>query len=307
MPGKTHRNGLTIIELFKMFPDDASAETWFEIQRWPHGRFCPDCGSLSTVPVKSRKPMPYRCKDCRKHFSVRKGTVMQSSKIPSQKWVLAIYMMTTGIKGTSSMKIHRELGIRQSTAWFLMQRIREGFIDGRMKMAGPVEVDETFLGGKEKNKHKDKKIKGSQGGAGKTVIIGAKDRDTKRVDARTISRRDKTVMQGFVADRAEARATIYTDEANQYKGMPFNHDAINHGVGEYVRGDVHTNGIESFWSLLKRGYHGTFHHMSEKHMGRYVTEFTGRNNVRELDTVVQMSLLARGMVGKRLTYKELIA
>ncbi len=126
-PGKAHREGMTVIELLKMFPDDAAAEKWFEAQRWPEGRFCPDCGSTDTVPVASRKPMPHRCRSCRGHFSVKKGTVMQSSKIGLQKWVIAIYMMTTGLKGTSSMKLYREVGIRQATAWFMMQRIREGF------------------------------------------------------------------------------------------------------------------------------------------------------------------------------------
>ena len=151
-PGKAHREGLTVIELFRIFPDDTAAERWFEEQRWPQGRFCPDCGSTNTVAVKNRKPMPYRCRDCRGHFSVRKGTVMQSSKIGLQKWVVAIYMMTTGLKGTSSMKLYREVGIRQATAWFLMQRIREGFDQGAgMPFPGPVEADETYIGGKRKN------------------------------------------------------------------------------------------------------------------------------------------------------------
>ena len=232
---------------------------------------------------------------------------MQSSKLGLQKWIIAIYMMTTGIKGTSSMKIHRDLGIRQPTAWFLMQRIREGFLEGKAMMAGPVEVDGTYMGGLEKNKHKDKKIKGASASVGKSIVLGAKDRDTKRVDAQVIEYRGKAIMQGFINDRVDPAATVYTDEAPQYKTIPFDHGTVHHRSKEYVRGEVHTNGIESFWSLLKRGYHSTFHHMSEKHMGRYITEFAGRNNVRELDTVVQMSLLARGMVGKRLTYKELIA
>ena len=152
-PGRAHREGLTVIQLFDMFPNDAAAEQWFEAQRWPEGRFCPDCGSTNTVPVATRKPMPYRCRDCRNHFSVRKGTVMQSSKLGLRKWVIAIYMMSTGIKGTSSMKLYREVGIRQGTAWFLMQRIREGFNEGtELPFPGPVEVDETHIGGKEKNK-----------------------------------------------------------------------------------------------------------------------------------------------------------
>ena len=306
-PGKAHREGLTVIKLFKMFPDDAAAEEWFEMQRWPDGRFCPDCGSINTVAVPSRKPMPYRCRDCRGHFSVRKGTVMQSSKVGLQKWVIALYMMTTGLKGTSSMKLYREVGIRQATAWFLMQRIREGFDMGAgMPFPGPVEVDETYIGGKRKNMSKAKrKALTGRGAVGKTAVVGAKDRATNRVAARPVEATDAPTLQGFIGEHAAPGATIYTDEASAYQGMPFEHEAVTHSVGEYVRGQAHTNGMESFWSMLKRGYHGTFHHLSEKHLGRYVREFAGRHNVRDLDTIAQMSMLVRGMVGKRLRYVDL--
>ena len=149
-PGRAERRGVSIVELFRMFPDDEAAEKWFEDQRWPNGqRFCPDCGSLNYAVVTSRKPMPYRCRDCRQHFSVRKGSVMLSSPLGLQTWIIAIYMMSTGIKGTSSMKLHRELKITQKTAWHLMQRIREGFNLGvDLPMPGPVEIDETYIGGK---------------------------------------------------------------------------------------------------------------------------------------------------------------
>ena len=179
--GMYKREGLTVLQLFKKFPDDRTSELWFEKQRWPEERCCPDCGSVDTVATKSRKPMPYRCRDCRRHFSVRKETVMQSSKLGYQKWVIAIYMMTTGLKGVSSMKIYRELGITQKTAWFLMQRIREGFYNNAATMAGPVEVDETYMGGKKKNMHKaqKEKIKGS-GDVGKTAVVGAKDQRPRR-------------------------------------------------------------------------------------------------------------------------------
>ena len=312
-PGKSHREGLTVIELFKLFPDDAAAERWFEEQRWPEGRFCPDCGSTDTVEVKSRKPMPYRCRDCRNHFSVRKGTVMQSSKIGLQKWLIALYMMSTGLKGTSSMKMYREVGIRQGTAWFMMQRIREGFMDGAgMPFPGPVEADETYIGGKRKNMSnaKRKALAGTgRGAVGKTAVVGAKDRETNQVVATPVAATDAEHVAGFVASHTEPGAKVYTDEAKAYNALKaeYDHHAVNHSAHEYVRGDVHTNGMEAFWSMFKRGYHGTFHHLSAKHLFRYVAEFAGRHNVRDLDTIVQMTVLARGMVGKRLKYRELVA
>ena len=314
-PGRAHREGLTVIELFKLFPDDATAEAWFEEQRWPDGRFCPDCGSTNTVVVKSRKPMPYRCRDCRNHFSVRKGTVMQSSKIGLQKWLIAIYMMSTGLKGTSSMKLYREVGIRQGTAWFMMQRIREGFMDGTgMQFPGPVEADETYIGGKRKNMSNAKrralrKAEAGRGAVGKSAVVGAKDRETNKVVAKPVPTTDAGNVAGFVAEHTEIGATVYTDEAKAYNALKsdYDHHAVNHSVGEYVRGQAHTNGMESFWSMLKRGYQGTYHKMSPKHLRRYVTEFAGRHNVRDLDTIAQMAALARGMAGKRLCYSDLIA
>lgn len=307
-PGKFERKGLTIIDLFRMFPDDEAAEKWFEDQRWPDGhKCCTDCGSMNYAVVANRRPMPYRCRDCRSYFSVKKGTVMQSSKIGLQKWLFAMYMMSTSLKGAASMKVYRELGITQKTAWFLTQRIREGFMKGTQSMIGPVEVDETYVGGKRGNMHasRRKKFEG-RGTVGKTAVVGAKDRASNKVSAKVVSRTDAETLQGFVVDNADPKAIVYTDDARAYKGLP-NHETVSHSVGEYVREQAHTNGIESFWATMKRGYKGIYHKMSPKHLDRYVKEFAGRHNVRDADTLEQIAVLSGGLVGARLRYKDLIA
>ena len=305
-PGRYERKGMSLVELFELFPDNAAAEAWFELQRWPTGIGCPRCGSVRYAEVKNRKPMPYRCKDCRKHFSVKIGTVMEASNLSYQKWAVAIYLVATSLKGVSSMKLHRDLEIRQPSAWHLAQRIREGFGDDIKTMAGPVEVDETYFGGRERNKHASKRAHAGRGAVGKTAVIGAKDRATNTVSAKAIPCTDKLTLQEFVSRLADAGAAVYTDEAAAYKGLR-HHQAVCHSVGEFVKEKAHTNGVESFWALLKRGYYGTYHKLSPKHLNRYVQEFAGRHNIRGLDTIDQMARIARGLDQKRLKYLDLTA
>ena len=309
-PGKHFRQGMTLIEAMRMFPDDAAAQTWFVKVRWPTGPACPYCGSVNVLSGAKHKTMPYRCreKECRKRFSVRTGTVMEASNIPYQKWALAVYLFMTSLKSVSSMKLHRDLGVTQKTAWHLAHRLRKAFESESGLFAGPVEVDETYMGGKRKNMPKSKREElTGRGAVGKTAVVGAKDRTTNQVRARAVESTNKATIHGFVADHTALDATVYTDDALVYETLPNPHKAVNHSALEYVRGDVHTNGMESFWSMLKRAYQGTFHKMSEKHLDRYVREFAGKHSVRDMDTLDIMGAIVLGMDGKRLKYTQLIA
>ena len=293
-----------------MFPDDETAERWFIEQRWPNGVCCPKCGSLNVQTGAKHPTMPFRCreKECVKLFSTKTGTVMEGSKIGYQDWIIASFLMMTSLKSVSSMKLHRDLGITQKSAWFLAQRLRIALSRDGALFSGPVEVDETYFGGKRHNMSKTRREKlEGRGPAGKTAVVGAKDRATKQVAAKVVTSTDKDTLQGFVKDHTVPGATVYTDDATAYESLPFNHVTVKHSLSEYVKGDVHTNGIESLWSMLKRAHKGTFHKLSPKHLDRYIQEFAGRHNVRDLDTAEQLVSISDGMRGKRLRYKQLIA
>ena len=222
-PGKAYRQGLTLIQMMDMFPTDEAATEWFESCIWPDGkRHCGKCGSQRTKPVPNAKPMPYWCSDCRSYFSVRTGTPMARSNIPMRKWAIGIYLCVTSRKSVSSMKLHRDLGISQKSAWFMMHRIREawaGEISGPFD--GPVEFDDTYVGGKRKNKSNVKRREAEgRGPVDMVAVIGAKDRETNQVSAKVIPSTDAGTVQDFVAEHAGTDAVVYTDDAKPTMAFP---------------------------------------------------------------------------------------
>ena len=312
--GKSHREGISLTKLVKMFPDDEAAREWIEKQIWPDGPHCPHCGSFNVQHPIKHNTMTHRCRDCpnRPQFSLKTGTLMQASNLGYQTWATAIYLLTTNLKGVAAMKLHQDLEISYKAAWHLAHRLRAAFADGEsLPVSGPVEADETYRGGNRKNMSnaKRKELAGiGRGATGKTAVVGAKDRASNTVATRKVERTTAPYIAGFVAQRTKPGSRVYTDDAAVYGPPqgPFEHEAVNHSAHEYVRGAVHTNGMESFSILLKRGYQGAFHHFSEKHTDRYGAEFAGRHNMREADTIDMMETVAADMAGKRLKYRDLV-
>lgn len=311
-PGLSFREGMTTMELLDLIPDNAAAEKWFEFAMWGKtGRYCPHCGAVKTFQTSSKVPSKkYRCSTCYKYFTVKTNTFLHGTHIPLRKWVFGVYLMLTHLRGFNSMKAYRDLGITQKTAWFMLHRIRNAMDilpEGKEKLSGSVEVDETYIGGKEGNRHASKKLRLGRGSAGKVAVMGARERETGLIKAEVVEDTSRETSHGFISKNVTIRSQIYTDEAHAYKDLVgYDHDAVKHSVGEYVKGKASTNGIESFWAMLKRGYVGTYYHMSKKHLQRYVTEFFGRNNIRTLDTITQMLIIVHNAAGTHLPYKKLI-
>jgi transposase-like protein len=304
-------DGTTIstFQLFQMFPDAESARVYLESRLWPNGCRCPVCGLGDRI--TARKGGFYRCNQCKEDFTVRTGTIFERSHVPLHKWVYAMYLLVTARKGISSLQLSKEIGITQKSAWFVLHRLREACGGELSKLAGIVEIDETYVGGKNRNKHAGKQLKVGRGAVGKAAVLGLRERGGE-VRALHVQATDADTVHQAIHKHVEVGSELHTDEAATYSGIGglfFGHETINHGIGEYVRGDVTTNGIESVFAVMKRGVMGVYHHTSHKHLNRYVQEFAFRLNEGNVKrhTLERLDSFVAATARKRLTYARLTA
>jgi len=298
----------------KYFKDADEARRHLESIRWPDGPICPHCGGferIHKVAGKSHRAGLYACRDCNGHFTVTVGTVFERSKIPLNVWFQAVYLLCCSKKGMSSKQLERMLGVTYKTAWFMTHRIREAMREGTFGPMGGagkiVEADETFIGGKEKNKHVGQRKRGNLGGKGKEAVLSLVERDGK-VRSQHVPDVSAKTLRPILNAQIEKNSFLVTDGEGQYRiiGPDFaKHETVNHSINEYVRGDVHTNTVEGYFSILKRGITGTYHHVSQAHLKRYLGEFDFRYNYREAlgyDDLARTTQALKGIEGKRLTY-----
>jgi transposase-like protein len=302
----------TLQEAILYFDDKKHAVDFVVEMRWPDGVECPHCQSKNLYHVATR--FIWQCKACKKQFSVKVGTIFEDSPLGLDKWLCAIWMIANAKNGISSYEIHRSLGVTQKSAWFMLHRIRRALQDGSFdKFDGDVEADETYIGGKAENMHEwDKLCKGVQGRGtvGKAIVFGVLQRNTKdtnsKAKVKVVKNTKKVTLQPALRDRVAPGANLYTDALQSYNGMgEYVHEAVDHAT-EYVRGTVHTNGIENFWSLFKRTLRGTYVSCDVAHLFRYLDEQTFRFNNRSTNDAGRFVLAMVGIVGNGITYRQLI-
>lgn len=303
------RSTISTFQLFAAFPDEETARAYLESRLWAGGVKCPECKGKERI--TARKNGYYRCNPCKLDFTIRTGTIFERSHVPLHKWVYAMYLVVTSRKGISSLQLSKEIGVTQKSAWFMLQRLREACSQNGDKLRGIVEIDETFIGGLERNKHEADKLRRGRGSVGKTPVLGMRERGG-RVKAMPLSGTTQEEIQNAIHRNVEVGSTLCTDEHAAYNdlgGLFFKHERVNHSANEYVRGMASTNGIESVWAVLKRGLTGTFHNVSVKHIGRYVDEFTFRLNEGNVKrhTLDRLNSFVDAVSGKRITYQEVIA
>jgi transposase-like protein len=298
----------TLLQMMSAFPDEQSAVDHFTALRWKDGAFCPLCGSTRVYHFSDNRT--HKCGDCRKRFSIKVGTIFEDSKIGLRQWMMAVWLITSHKKGIASTQLAKDIGVTQKTAWFMLHRLRHAAATPSFNrpLSGAVEADETFVGGKEKNKHTRQRTGGKQGGAGKVAVLGILEREGELRTGVTPSLSARNV-QTVIRDNVAPGTALMTDEHGSFVGLgrDYIHHRVNHSAGEYVRHQcLHTNGIESVWSLFKRQIIGTHHYLSPKHLPRYLGEMTWRFNARESGEGERVNALLARTTG-RLTYKALIA
>jgi len=300
-----------LVQLFQAFPTEQAAIDHLTSIRWARGKFCPLCGNADEKRIGTLVGTnTHKCYACRKRFSIKVGTIFQDTKLPLRTWYAAIWMITNHPKGIASTTLARDLGITQKTAWFVLHRLRHAARTDSFNgpLSGSVEVDETFVGGRESNKHKSKKLNQGRGIVGKTVVLGMVQRNGE-IRAGVVPDTRRATLQGVVREHVEKGANLYTDEHSSYRGLndEYAHHTNHHMSGRYViDGHNHTNTIESVWALLKRQIIGVHHWISPKHLDRYVGEMTYRLNNRELSVGGIVNDLLRRSEGP-LPYKVLIS